>query len=74
MSTDFLEPLISSLRYQEHYICFLTLHRYASISSTKFASWWELIQVNFDPVQEIEPEIGDEFLFEGGHSFARLQY
>ena len=35
---------------------------------TKLAPGWALIQVNFDPIQEIGPKVG------GGRSFARLWY
>ena len=35
---------------------------------------WALIHVNFDSIEEIGPEVGDGRSFEGGCSFARLQY
>jgi len=35
---------------------------------------WVLIQVNFDPIQEIGPKVGSGCSFEGGLFFARLWY
>ena len=43
---------------------------------TKLVQGWALIQVNFDPIQEVEPAKsgGCAHSFEGGCSFARLRY
>ena len=35
---------------------------------------WVLIQVNFDPIQEIGPKVGGEYSFVSGLSFTRLRY
>ena len=40
----------------------------------KLAPGWALIQVNFDPVQEIGPKVGGGRSFVSGPFFARLQY
>ena len=45
-----------------------------SISHAELAPGWALIQVNFDPIQEIGPKIGAEHFVEGGCSFMRLRY
>ena len=43
----------------------------------KFASYGPagcvLIEVNFDAIQEIGPDVGGGWFFEGGRSFARLR-
>ena len=41
------------------------------VCSDKLTSGWALIQVNFDPIQEIGPKVGGGCSFEGGPSFAR---
>ena len=40
----------------------------------KLSLGWVLIQVNFDPIQEIGPKVGGGRSFVSGLSFARLQY
>ena len=40
----------------------------------KLAPGWALIQVNFDPIQEIGPNIGGGRSCVSGPFFARLQY
>ena len=40
----------------------------------KLTPGWALIQVNFDPMQEIGPKVGDGRFFVSGPFFARLQY
>ena len=40
----------------------------------KLAPGWALIQVNFDPTQEIGPKVGGGHSFMSGPFFARLQY
>ena len=52
--------------FQTPQVCF--------IGHAKLAPGWVLIRVNFDPKEEIGPEVGDEHSFEGGCSFTRLQY
>ena len=49
-------------------LCFSTLLECAAISHAKLASGWALIQVNFDPIQEIGSKV------QGEHSFVRLRY
>ena len=39
---------------------------------TKLAPGWALIQVNFDPMQEIGPKVGGGRSFVSGPFFARL--
>ena len=39
----------------------------------KLAPGWALIQVNFDPIQEIGPKVGGGHSFVSGPLFARLQ-
>ena len=41
---------------------------------TKLAPGWALIRVNFDPIQEIWPKVGDGRSFVGGPFFASLRY
>ena len=43
-------------------LCFSTLHEFTLINHTKLAPGWELIRVNFGPIQEIGPKVGS------GHS------
>ena len=38
------------------------------------STWSSLIQVNFDPIQDIGPKVGSGGSFVSGCSFARLQY
>ena len=40
----------------------------------KFAPGWVLIQVNFDPIQEIGPKVGDGRSFVRGPYFTKLRY
>ena len=40
----------------------------------KLSPGWALIQVNFDPIQEIGPKVGGGRSFVSGPSFARLRY
>ena len=40
----------------------------------KLAPGWALIRVNFDPIQEIWPKVGDGRSFVGGPFFASLRY
>ena len=40
----------------------------------KLAPGWALIQVNFDPIQEIGPKVGSGRSFVSGPFFARLRY
>ena len=40
----------------------------------KIAPGWVLIQVNFDPVQEIGPKVGSGRSYVSGPFFARLRY
>ena len=39
----------------------------------KLAPGWALIQVNFDPIQEIRPKVGGRRSFVSGPLFVRLQ-
>ena len=38
-------------------LCLLTLHECALISHSKLTPEWTLIQVNFDPIQELGPKV-----------------
>ena len=40
----------------------------------KLAPRWVLIQINFDPIQEIGPKVGGGRSFVSGPFFVRLQY
>ena len=40
----------------------------------KLAPGWALIQVNFDPIQQIRPKVGGGHSFVSGPFFARLRY
>ena len=40
----------------------------------KLTPGWVLIQVNFDPIQEIGPKVGGGRSFVSGPFFARLRY
>ena len=42
--------------------------------NAKLAPGWALIQVNFDPIQEIGPKVGGGRSFVSGPFFARLRY
>ena len=53
-------------------LCFSTLHEFTLINHTKLVPGWELIQVNFGPIQEIGPKVGSGHSLEGGRFFARL--
>ena len=44
------------------------------IFHTNLAPGWLLIQVNFDPIQEIRPKVGSGGSFVSECSFARLEY
>ena len=41
---------------------------------TMLAPGWALIQVNFNPIQEVGPKVGGGHSFVCGPFFARLQY
>ena len=40
----------------------------------KLTPGWALIRVNFDPIKEIGPKVGDGRSFVSGCSFTRLRY
>ena len=40
----------------------------------KLAPGWALIQVNFDPIQELGPKVGGGHSFMSGPFFTRLRY
>ena len=42
--------------------------------NAKLTPGWALIQVNFDPIQEIGPKVGGGRSFVSGPFFARLRY
>ena len=48
-------------------MCFSNFYAY-SIHHAKLTPGWALIRAKFDPIQEIEPKVGD------GHSLTRLWY
>ena len=45
-----------------------------TINYVKLTTWWVLIWVKFDPIQEIGAKVGGGRSFEGGYSFTGLQY